>query len=171
MKRCRPAWDNENITVTNDTTQRRSASGLLPPERKLATPIAARILPNSKLKLFYSLCFLLSTLMHQMPLPHPCLAFSDDESEKFIAKKIRNQVQGLPAWANTNAVSIGDVIEGDVLLVVLSNYMVDVDWLILACPKLAKIPYVLAIHGEGDSRLDHMKVSYSYKCSLLSLKA
>ncbi|XVF27815.1 hypothetical protein REPUB_Repub14bG0141400 [Reevesia pubescens] len=67
------------------------------------------------------------------------------------------KVQGLPAWANTNSVSIGDVIQGDVLLAVLSNYMVDVDWLMSACPKLAKIPYVLVIHGEGDSRLDHMK--------------
>ncbi|OMO64913.1 hypothetical protein COLO4_31726 [Corchorus olitorius] len=67
------------------------------------------------------------------------------------------KVQGLPAWANTNSVSIGDVFQGDVLLAVLSNYMVDVDWLMSACPKLAKIPYVLVIHGEGDSRLDHMK--------------
>ncbi|KAK8501921.1 hypothetical protein V6N13_023299 [Hibiscus sabdariffa] len=69
------------------------------------------------------------------------------------------KVQGLPAWANTNSVSIGDVIEGDVLLAVLSNYMVDIDWLISACPKLAKIPNVFVIHGEGDSRLDLMKRS------------
>ncbi|XVE51161.1 hypothetical protein DITRI_Ditri02bG0017000 [Diplodiscus trichospermus] len=67
------------------------------------------------------------------------------------------KVQGLPAWANTNSVSIEDVIQGDVLLAVLSNYMVDTDWLMSACPRLAKIPYVLVIHGEGDSRLDHMK--------------
>ncbi|EOY28605.1 Tyrosyl-DNA phosphodiesterase-related isoform 1 [Theobroma cacao] len=67
------------------------------------------------------------------------------------------KVQGLPAWANANCVSIGDVIQGDVLLAVLSNYMVDIDWLHSACPKLAKIPNVLVIHGEGDSRLDHMK--------------
>ncbi|TYJ12942.1 hypothetical protein E1A91_A10G016300v1 [Gossypium mustelinum] len=69
------------------------------------------------------------------------------------------KVQGLPTWANTNSVSIGDVIEGDVLLAVLSNYMVDIDWLISACPKLEKIPNVLVIHGEGDSRLDLMKRS------------
>ncbi|XVF87675.1 hypothetical protein PTKIN_Ptkin18bG0139600 [Pterospermum kingtungense] len=67
------------------------------------------------------------------------------------------KVQGLPAWANTNCVSIGDVFQGDVLLAVLSNYMVDIDWLMSACPKLAKIPYVLVIHGEGDIRLDDMK--------------
>ncbi|KAK8664851.1 hypothetical protein V6N13_084624 [Hibiscus sabdariffa] len=72
------------------------------------------------------------------------------------------KVQGLPAWANTNSVSIGDVIEGDVLLAVLSNYMVDIDWLLSACPKLAKIPNVLVIHGEGDNRLDLMKRS---KCN------
>lgn len=28
----------------------------------------------------------------------------------------------------------------------------------LACPKIAKVPHVLVIHGEGDGTLDYMKV-------------
>ncbi|CAI9087769.1 OLC1v1021938C1 [Oldenlandia corymbosa var. corymbosa] len=67
------------------------------------------------------------------------------------------RVQGLPAWANTNAVSISDVIQGNVLLAVLSNYMVDMDWLLSACPTVKKVPHVLVIHGEGDGRLEYMK--------------
>ncbi|KAJ4976556.1 hypothetical protein NE237_001662 [Protea cynaroides] len=63
------------------------------------------------------------------------------------------QVRGLPPWANTNSVSISDVIQGNVLVAILSNYMVDVDWLISACPKITKIPHVLVIHGE-----EHLKV-------------
>lgn len=67
------------------------------------------------------------------------------------------RVQGLPAWANTSCVSIEDVIKGDIIVAILSNYMVDIDWLIPACPILAKVPHVLVIHGEGDGTLDHMK--------------
>ncbi|KAM7255296.1 hypothetical protein ACFE04_020537 [Oxalis oulophora] len=67
------------------------------------------------------------------------------------------RVQGLPAWANTSCVSITDVIQGDIALAVLSNYMVDMDWLLPACPVLKKVPHVLVIHGEGDGTLDHMK--------------
>ncbi|KAB1201338.1 Tyrosyl-DNA phosphodiesterase 1 [Morella rubra] len=40
------------------------------------------------------------------------------------------QVKELPAWSNTSCVSIRDVIQGDILLAVLSNYMVDLDWLL-----------------------------------------
>ncbi|PSS04715.1 Tyrosyl-DNA phosphodiesterase [Actinidia chinensis var. chinensis] len=69
------------------------------------------------------------------------------------------RVQGIPAWANTSSVSIGDVIQGNVLMAVLSNYMVDVDWLISACPTLKKVPHVLVIHGESDGSLERMKRS------------
>ncbi|KAJ9136304.1 hypothetical protein P3X46_033396 [Hevea brasiliensis] len=69
------------------------------------------------------------------------------------------KVQGLPAWANTSCVSITDVIQGDILVAILSNYMVDVDWLMSACPTLAKIRHVLVIHGEGDGTVEHMKRS------------
>ncbi|GAB2231535.1 hypothetical protein Drorol1_Dr00010543 [Drosera rotundifolia] len=67
------------------------------------------------------------------------------------------RVQGLPAWTNTSSVSISDVIKGDVLFAVLSNYMVDLDWLLPACPALKKVPYVLVVHGEGDGTLEYMK--------------
>ncbi|KAL3519526.1 hypothetical protein ACH5RR_017675 [Cinchona calisaya] len=67
------------------------------------------------------------------------------------------RVQELPPWANTNTVSINDVIQGDVLLAVLSNYMVDIDWLLSACPMLKNVPNVLVIHGEGDGTLEYMK--------------
>ncbi|XP_028767822.1 tyrosyl-DNA phosphodiesterase 1 isoform X2 [Neltuma alba] len=61
-------------------------------------------------------------------------------------------VKGLPQWANTSCVSINDVIQGDIRVAVLSNYMVDIDWLIPACPALSKIPHVLVIHGESDGK-------------------
>ncbi|XP_010492343.1 PREDICTED: tyrosyl-DNA phosphodiesterase 1 isoform X2 [Camelina sativa] len=66
-------------------------------------------------------------------------------------------VNGLPDWANTSCVSINDVIEGDVVAAILSNYMVDVDWLMSACPKLANIPQVMVIHGEGDGRQEYIQ--------------
>ncbi|XP_010240926.1 PREDICTED: tyrosyl-DNA phosphodiesterase 1 isoform X2 [Nelumbo nucifera] len=77
--------------------------------------------------------------------------------EKFHLSFRLLQVQGLPPWANSSSISIGDVIQGDVLVAVLSNYMVDIDWLLSACPVLSKIPHVLVIHGEGDGGVDHMK--------------
>ncbi|GER27220.1 tyrosyl-DNA phosphodiesterase-related [Striga asiatica] len=67
------------------------------------------------------------------------------------------RVKGLPEWANTNAVSINDVIQGDVLFAVLSNYMVDIDWLLSACPMLRRVLHVLVVHGEGDGTLEYMK--------------
>lgn len=67
------------------------------------------------------------------------------------------RVQGLPSWANTNAVSITDVIQGNVLIAILSNYMVDIDWLLSACPMLKKVLQVLVIHGEGDGTAEYMK--------------
>nr|XP_043610213.1 tyrosyl-DNA phosphodiesterase 1 [Erigeron canadensis] len=69
------------------------------------------------------------------------------------------RVKGLQSWANTSSVSVGDVIQGNVLVAVLSNYMVDIDWLISACPTLKNIPHVLVVHGESDGRLEHMKKS------------
>ncbi|KAI3863098.1 hypothetical protein MKW98_015556 [Papaver atlanticum] len=67
------------------------------------------------------------------------------------------RVKGLPSWANSSTVSIQDVIQGNVLVAVLSNYMVDMDWLISACPTLTRIPRVLVIHGEGDRTLSHLQ--------------
>ncbi|KAL2473374.1 tyrosyl-DNA phosphodiesterase-related [Forsythia ovata] len=67
------------------------------------------------------------------------------------------RVKELPEWANTNAVSISDVIQGNVLVAIISNYMVDIDWLLSACPMLKRVPHVLVIHGEGDGTLEYMK--------------
>ncbi|XP_074270032.1 tyrosyl-DNA phosphodiesterase 1 [Silene latifolia] len=67
------------------------------------------------------------------------------------------KVRGLPEWANTSCVSIDDIVKGDVLVAILSNYMVDLDWLLSACPMLRKVPQVLVVHGEGDGTLDYMK--------------
>ncbi|KAK1284192.1 hypothetical protein QJS10_CPB21g00868 [Acorus calamus] len=67
------------------------------------------------------------------------------------------RVQGLPAWANTSSVAIDDVIQGNVLIAILSNYMVDMDWLLSACPKLRTVPQVLVIHGEAGGTLEHLK--------------
>ncbi|KAJ6706884.1 TYROSYL-DNA PHOSPHODIESTERASE 1 [Salix viminalis] len=67
------------------------------------------------------------------------------------------RVKELPAWANTSCVSINDVIKGDILAAILSNYMVDMDWLLSACPTIAKVPNVMVIHGEGEGTLEHMK--------------
>ncbi|KAI6704001.1 hypothetical protein NL676_013137 [Syzygium grande] len=80
-----------------------------------------------------------------------------DQSFMRDSQSQANRGHGLPAWANTSCVSIEDVIEGNIVVAILSNYMVDIDWLIPACPILAKVPRVLVIHGEGDGTLDHMK--------------
>ncbi|CAI0468154.1 unnamed protein product [Linum tenue] len=69
------------------------------------------------------------------------------------------RVKGLPPWANTSSVSIGDVIQGDIQVAILSNYMVDMDWLLSACPTLSKVPNVLVIHGEGEGTVEQMKRS------------
>uniref|UniRef100_A0A0D9WZP9 Uncharacterized protein n=1 Tax=Leersia perrieri TaxID=77586 RepID=A0A0D9WZP9_9ORYZ len=67
------------------------------------------------------------------------------------------RVQGLPPWTNTSSVTIQDVVQGEVLLAVLSNYMVDIEWLLTACPSLRKVPHVLVIHGEDGGSLERLK--------------
>ncbi|CAG7879349.1 unnamed protein product [Brassica rapa] len=79
------------------------------------------------------------------------------DSEKLPSTFRLLSVDGLPDWANTSCVSINDVVEGDVVAAILSNYMVDLDWLLSACPKLASIPQVMVIHGEGDGRQEYIQ--------------
>ncbi|CAM0146194.1 unnamed protein product [Urochloa decumbens] len=67
------------------------------------------------------------------------------------------RVQGLPSWTSTSSVTIQDVIQGEVLLAVLSNYMVDMDWLLSACPSLRKVPHVLVLHGQDGASVELMK--------------
>ncbi|XP_009131446.1 tyrosyl-DNA phosphodiesterase 1 isoform X1 [Brassica rapa] len=79
------------------------------------------------------------------------------DSEKLPSTFRLLSVDGLPDWANTSCVSINDVVEGDVVAAVLSNYMVDLDWLLSACPKLVNIPQVMVVHGEGDGRQEYIQ--------------
>lgn len=67
------------------------------------------------------------------------------------------RVQGLPEWANKESVVIDDIIEGNILVAILSNYMVDIEWLKSACPKLWQVPHVLIVHGESGSRVDDLQ--------------
>lgn len=69
------------------------------------------------------------------------------------------RVQGIPARANSSSVAIRDVMQGNILVAILSNYMVDIDWLMTSCPDLRKIPRVLVVHGESGGTVDHMKKS------------
>ncbi|KAL1355456.1 hypothetical protein HN51_007488 [Arachis hypogaea] len=80
-------------------------------------------------------------------------------SEKIPSTFRLLRVQQLPPWANTSCVATDDVIQGDILVAILSNYMVDLDWLVPACPALLKVPHVLVIHGESDGRVDYLKRS------------
>ncbi|KAG6554736.1 hypothetical protein Mapa_003755 [Marchantia paleacea] len=64
---------------------------------------------------------------------------------------------GLPKSANSGCVRLEDVIEGDVQIAILSNYMVDVDWLLSECPLLRRVP-VIMIHGERGGSLDLLNV-------------
>ncbi|GMH07788.1 hypothetical protein Nepgr_009628 [Nepenthes gracilis] len=92
---------------------------------------------------------------------------SDNVKEVICQFKVSNEklrltfrlmrVQGLPAGASTSSVSIEAVIQGNVLVAILSNYMVDTDWLLSACPKLSKVPHVLVVHGESVVTLEYMK--------------
>eukprot|EP00252_Welwitschia_mirabilis_P005216 TRINITY_DN15700_c0_g1_i1.p1 TRINITY_DN15700_c0_g1~~TRINITY_DN15700_c0_g1_i1.p1 ORF type:complete len:580 (-),score=95.55 TRINITY_DN15700_c0_g1_i1:217-1956(-) len=66
------------------------------------------------------------------------------------------RVQGLPTWANADSVSLSDVIKGDIIVAILSNYMVDIDWLLSECPILRTISRVVIIHGESGTALERL---------------
>eukprot|EP00850_Spirogloea_muscicola_P001449 SM000005S17246 [mRNA] locus=s5:995817:999986:+ [translate_table: standard] len=61
------------------------------------------------------------------------------------------RIEGLPEWANDGCVGITEVIQGDIQWAVLSNYMVDLKWLLPACPLLRRIRRVVMVHGEDKS--------------------
>ncbi|KAJ7560336.1 hypothetical protein O6H91_04G125000 [Diphasiastrum complanatum] len=69
------------------------------------------------------------------------------------------QVQGIPDWANARCVDIQELIQGNILVAILSNYMVDIDWLLSVCPHLKSIPRVVMIHGESGLALEHLQVA------------
>ncbi|CAM6084772.1 unnamed protein product [Calypogeia fissa] len=66
--------------------------------------------------------------------------------------------QGIPRWANNACIRIQDVIRGDIQLAILSNYMVDVNWLLSACPLLSRVPQVVMIHGETGQSLEMLQM-------------
>eukprot|EP00757_Euglenozoa_sp_SAG-D1_P016732 gene16732-5139_t len=61
-----------------------------------------------------------------------------------------NKIDGLPDRENENALSIGDILSGEWDLVVLSNYMTDMDWILNEVPTLAAAKKIVIISGEGD---------------------
>ena len=60
---------------------------------------------------------------------------------------------GLPACLNDEAVGIDDLLGEEALSgaveVQLHSYLLDLDWLVAACPALARVPKVFVLHGDG----------------------
>ncbi|EFJ22110.1 hypothetical protein SELMODRAFT_416931 [Selaginella moellendorffii] len=95
------------------------------------------------------------------------------EDDEAFARALQQQllrVQGLLDWANAGCVRICDVIKviralvflriRILLFAILSNYMVDIEWLLSACPLLRTILQVVMIHGESNvSQLQSVKPS------------
>lgn len=50
-------------------------------------------------------------------------------------------------------VKLRQVVRGNIELAVVSNYMVDVRWLLSACPDLRRAKEVVVLHGEASSRM------------------
>lgn len=70
-------------------------------------------------------------------------------------------MHALPAWANRGCCRISDVIRGDVQWAVLTNYMIDLEWLLSACPILYHVPRVILMHGESGAALERLQVRAS----------
>lgn len=66
-------------------------------------------------------------------------------------------VQGLQDTANRGMLgaSLSDLLQGDMQWVLVSNYMVDMAWLLHACPGLLSAKQLIVVHGEkGHSGLN-----------------
>ncbi|TYZ61228.1 hypothetical protein PybrP1_011573 [[Pythium] brassicae (nom. inval.)] len=59
------------------------------------------------------------------------------------------RLRGAPDAHNQHAMGLRELLDGAFESVLLSNYMVDVDWLLGECPRLRDVP-VLLVHGERD---------------------
>lgn len=55
-----------------------------------------------------------------------------------------------------------NVVCGDMIWVLVSNYMVDFRWLLSACPDLKKAGEVLLVHGEKSPELYVSKESWFF---------
>ncbi|KAL4425897.1 hypothetical protein ABPG75_009913 [Micractinium tetrahymenae] len=60
------------------------------------------------------------------------------------------RVRELPSSANEGflGVSLGDLVRGPMKWVLVSNYMVDLPWLLSGCPDLRRAGRVVLVHGE-----------------------
>jgi len=63
------------------------------------------------------------------------------------------RVRGIPNWANSGfqGEKLGTLVAGPMQWALVSNYMIDMPWLLSACPDLVKIPSLLVCHGESGS--------------------
>lgn len=84
---------------------------------------------------------------------------------------------GLSNECNNNAITLGDIISGEITQVLLMNYMIDFEWLLETCPKLkdSYIPVCL-LHGEKGGQGDKLKFVgehelYNWTCSEVDLGA
>ncbi|KAL3159457.1 hypothetical protein ABBQ38_009882 [Trebouxia sp. C0009 RCD-2024] len=59
-------------------------------------------------------------------------------------------VNGIPSWANRppGGCRLREVVHGSMKWVLASNYMVDMTWLLSACPDLITAGQLLIVHGE-----------------------
>lgn len=48
-------------------------------------------------------------------------------------------------------VKLGQVVRGSIKLAVVSNYMIDLKWLVSACPDLANAAQVCLLHGDSQT--------------------
>ncbi|GAB4821749.1 hypothetical protein N2152v2_008795 [Parachlorella kessleri] len=56
-------------------------------------------------------------------------------------------------WANEGflGLRLADLVRGEMKWALVSNYMVDLRWLLSACPDLARAQRLILVHGEGGS--------------------
>eukprot|EP00898_Chlorokybus_atmophyticus_P002644 jgi/Chlat1/3380/Chrsp23S03810 len=63
------------------------------------------------------------------------------------------RTRNVPDTANIGSCTINDLIQGDIQWAILTDYEVDLEWLLPACPTLNRIPFVLLVHGESREDL------------------
>ncbi|KAK9811236.1 hypothetical protein WJX72_000407 [[Myrmecia] bisecta] len=61
---------------------------------------------------------------------------------------------GMPDWANTGMLGarLRDIIQGNIKWILISNYMIDLPWLLSACPALLGAQQAVIVHGERGGR-------------------
>jgi tyrosyl-DNA phosphodiesterase-1 len=61
------------------------------------------------------------------------------------------RVDDIPDWSNQGFLGarLGDLVKGNMQWALVSNYMIDMPWLLSACPDLVQIPSLVVCHGLG----------------------